>query len=58
MAAGLYSMRSAILRIETLLEPFGHEQLAGGVENRAADGLAVAFLSFFDAHDVMILVMC
>jgi hypothetical protein len=35
MAAGLYSMRSAILRIETFWKPFGHEQLARGVENRA-----------------------
>ena len=52
MAAGLYSMRSAILRIETFLKPLGDEQLARRVEDRAADRLAVAFLSFFDAHDM------
>ena len=50
MAAGLYSMRSAILPDRDVLEAFGDEQLARRVENGAADGLAVAFLSFFDAH--------
>ena len=50
MAAGLYSIRSAILRIETLLIALSHEQVARGVENGAPDRLAVAFLSFLDAH--------
>ena len=31
-------------------EPFGHEELPGGVENRAPYCFAVAFLPFFDAH--------
>ncbi len=51
MAAGLYSMRSAILRIETFLIALPDEQFACRVENRAAHRLAVPFLTFFDAHE-------
>ncbi len=50
MAAGLYSMRSAILRIETFSIALADEQLARRVEDAAPDGLAVPFLSFFDTH--------
>ena len=50
MAAGLYSMRSAILRIETLRVALGHEQVAGGGEDGFADGVAFSVLSFSDAH--------
>ena len=34
-----------------VLEALGDEQLAGGVENGPPHRLAVAFLSFFDAHE-------
>ena len=50
MAAGLYSIRSAIFRIETLLVALADEEVAGRVEDGPADGLAVAFVTFLDAH--------
>ena len=30
---------------------FGHEQLAGRIEDGAADGLAISLLTFFNTHD-------
>src|SRR6185503_15840015 len=33
-----------------VVEAFGDEQLAGGVENGPADGFAVADVSFLDSH--------
>ena len=49
MAAGLYSMRSAILRIETS-DTRGYEEVARRVEYGSADRFAVAFLTFLDSQ--------
>ena len=45
-------MRSAILRMRHVLEALGDEQIAGRVENGAPDGFPVAFVAFFDTHQV------
>jgi hypothetical protein len=50
MAAGLYARYARRFADGDVLEPFGDEQLAGGVENRPPDSLPVAFLSLFDTH--------
>ena len=51
MAAGLYSMRSAILRIETFWKPSATKSSRAASRMARRDRLAVAFLSFFDTHE-------
>ncbi|MBI3403384.1 MAG: hypothetical protein HY048_18390 [Acidobacteria bacterium] len=34
-----------------VLKALADEQIAGGVENRSPDGLAISLLSFFDTHE-------